>query len=71
MGELSQPVLTQFGYHLIKVYSERIKNRRDCGKLERVARKGFRNQVFALRRINRLKEFLGGLRKKADIKIYN
>lgn len=71
VGGLSQPVSTQFGLHLIKVFSQRIKNKRDCGKLDRLARKGFRNQIFGSRREKRLKEFLGGLRKKADIKIYN
>lgn len=71
VGGLSQPVSTQFGFHLIRVFSARIKNRRECGKLDRVARKGFRNQIFGRRRIARLKEFLGGLRKKADIKIFN
>lgn len=71
IGGLSQPVSTQFGFHLIKVFSQRIKNKRDCGKLDRVSRKGFKNQIFAQRRLSRLKNFLGGLRKKADIKIYN
>ena len=71
VGGLSQPVSTQFGFHLIRVFSTRIKNRRECGKLDRAARQVFRNQVFARLRKNRLKAFLSGLRKKAEIKIFN
>ncbi len=68
-GALSDPVRTRFGFHLIKVFSERSKGQRDCDNLERVARQNYRNRLFSRRREERLKEFLQGLREKAVIQV--
>lgn len=68
-GALSNPVRTRFGLHLIKVFSERAKGRRDCGSLDQVTQQGYRNRLFGQRRTERLKEFLDGLRKEATIQI--
>lgn len=71
VGALSEPVRTRFGWHLVKVFGERVKARLDCDDLDDVTRQSFRNQVFAKRREERLKQFLSGLRKKADIRVIN
>ena len=69
IGVISPPVRTQFGYHLIKVFQERSKESRDCGKLSRVAKRGYQNRIYGKKRQRRLQAFLKGIREKADIKV--
>lgn len=70
-GDISEPVQTRFGLHLIKVFSERSKGQVDCDHMDSVTRQLLENQVFAKRRQERLDDFLAQLRKHADIRVYD
>ncbi len=70
-GELSQPVKTRFGYHLIKVFAARTPERVNCDQLDAVARQSYRNQVRQRQRQKRLEQFFTRLRNEADIKVMN
>lgn len=71
VGELSGPVRTKFGLHLIKVFSERTRGKLDCSKLDDVTRQTFYARVYNTHRSARLKEFFVRLRRKATIRILN
>ena len=71
VGELSGPVQTKFGWHLIKVFSERSRGKMDCAKLDDVTRQTFYAKVYNNHRIARLKEFFARLRQKATIRIFD
>lgn len=70
-GELSEPVLTQFGYHIIKVFGERTKSKQPCDKLDKVARQSFNNQVYLRLKNERMDKFIKRLRSTAEIKVFN
>jgi parvulin-like peptidyl-prolyl isomerase len=67
VGPVSDPVATQFGYHLIRVFAERNKQAVDCEHLDDANRSRIFNRLFAQASEARMKEFLAQLRKRADI----
>jgi parvulin-like peptidyl-prolyl isomerase len=69
VGALSEPVPTRFGLHLIKVFSERERERLNCEKLGEVDRQSFYNQIYNDHRRQELERFLALLRKKSDIRV--
>jgi len=69
VGELSEPVRTQFGYHLIRVFAERNKAQVNCDALDENGRQRFYGEIFAQRSEQRMAEFLEQMKKKADIRI--
>ncbi|MDH5751303.1 MAG: peptidylprolyl isomerase [Deltaproteobacteria bacterium] len=70
-GQLSEPVSTEFGFHLIKVFSERRKGRMNCEKLDEANKEALYGRVYQAEREKRLKAFLEGLRAKADVRVFN
>ncbi len=69
VGELSGPVRTQFGYHLIKVFAERSKENLDCDKMDSLTRQRFREQIFQKSQRERMAKFIADLKRKAQIRI--
>ncbi|MDH4246751.1 MAG: peptidylprolyl isomerase [Deltaproteobacteria bacterium] len=69
-GELSEPVKTQFGYHLIKVFEERVKEAVDCNHLDEVTRQTLFNRLYQEYREVRLKVFLNKLKEKSDVRVF-
>ena len=67
VGELSQPVKSKFGYHLIKLFGERRKVKVDCEKMNEITRRRYHDRIWNKQRLTRMNKFLEGLRKKADI----
>ncbi|MDH4224912.1 MAG: peptidylprolyl isomerase [Deltaproteobacteria bacterium] len=70
VGELSQPVLTEFGYHLIKKLGERTKQTDDCLHMDPYDKNRFAQQVYQSQWNERQDKFLEGLKSKTFIKIY-
>ncbi len=70
-GELSGPVRTKFGYHLIKVFDVRSKAKLDCDKLDKVNRRRFRDKLWGRLREKRMTKFLADLRDKAEIVVFD
>jgi parvulin-like peptidyl-prolyl isomerase len=68
-GEVSEPVSTTFGTHLIMVFGQRNKGPVDCDKLDDVTRQALENQIFAKKREEELVSFMARMRKQADIRI--
>jgi len=69
VGDLSEPVKSRLGYHLIKVFAERAKTGVDCENLDEVNRRGLRNQIYAQQRRERMDTFFARLRKTASIRV--
>jgi parvulin-like peptidyl-prolyl isomerase len=70
-GQVSAPVKTELGYHLIQVQEERVKEATDCENMDEITRNRFYDQVYNRERDKRLKEYLAKLRATADIQILN
>lgn len=70
-GEVSGPVKTKFGYHLIKVFDVRSKAKLDCDKLDKINRGRFRDEVWGRLREKRMVKFLAELRDKAEIVVFD
>lgn len=71
VGELSQPVKTKFGYHLIKIYGERSKSKVDCDEIAPATRRRLRDKIWNAQRASKMKRFLSQLRNKAEIIIFD
>jgi parvulin-like peptidyl-prolyl isomerase len=71
IGEVSEPVRTQFGLHLIKLFEERSTAAVDCNNMDEAARNRFNDHVFQRQRADRLKDYLTKLRDKATIRVLN
>ena len=67
MGELSQPVKSKFGYHLIKLFGERKKVQVDCENMDAITRRRYHDRIWNDQRLVRMKKFLEKLRQKAEI----
>jgi parvulin-like peptidyl-prolyl isomerase len=67
VGQVSQPVQTQFGYHLIKVFGERAKAGVNCDALDETNRNRIYNRLYNIAVEKRTNEFMEQARKKADI----
>jgi parvulin-like peptidyl-prolyl isomerase len=70
-GQVSEPVATQFGYHLIRVFGERSKPGVNCEALDEPTRQRIFNRLFAQLSEKRMREFLADLKKRADIVVRN
>lgn len=70
-GQVSEPVATQYGYHLIKVFGERTKAGVNCDALDEPNRQRIFNRLFAQASEKRMQEFLAELKKRADILVKN
>lgn len=68
-GELSKPVKTKLGFHLIKVFALRTKGKTDCSNLTAKDRKQYQGQVYSQLRTKRYAEFMEDLKDKAEIRI--
>jgi parvulin-like peptidyl-prolyl isomerase len=68
-GELSEPVRTPFGWHIIRVFSERRRALTDCNNMDDSTRQRFFNDVYNQQSEQRMTEFLDQVRKKADIRV--
>jgi peptidyl-prolyl cis-trans isomerase C len=68
-GEVSAPVQTQFGLHLIKVFEQRSTAQEDCEHMAEVSRNRFADQVYGRLREKRLKEYFTKLRAEAAIRV--
>jgi parvulin-like peptidyl-prolyl isomerase len=71
VGELSQPVKTRFGFHLIRIYGERSKSQVDCDEITPAANRRLRDNIWNVQRAKKMKLFLSRLRKKAEIIIFD
>jgi len=69
-GQVSEPVKTRFGLHLITVFGERSKGQVNCEKLDDVTRQSLENQIFVRKRDAELKRFMTRIRQQADIRIH-
>jgi len=68
-GQVSPPVKTQFGYHLIKVFETRTLAAENCDTMDEATRGRYLDQVYQEQREKRLKDFLAKLRAEATIRI--
>ena len=68
-GQVSEPVKTRFGLHLITVFGERAKGQVNCEKLDDVTQQSLENQIFARKREEELSRFMSRIRQQADIRI--
>jgi foldase protein PrsA len=66
-GQVSEPVATQYGYHLIKVFGERAKQGVNCEALDDANRQRIFNRLFTQASEKRMQDFLADLKKRADI----
>ncbi len=71
VGPVSDPVMTEFGYHLIRVFAERTRQGVNCEAPDETNRTRIFNLLFAKASETRMHEFLDQLKKKADIVIRN
>lgn len=69
VGEVSDPVRTPFGWHIIKVFSERRRSATDCDNMNDATRQRFQNEVFNDLSEKRMAEFMDRMRKSADIRV--
>lgn len=70
-GELSGPVKTKFGYHLIMVYGERSRSEVDCDRLEPQVHRRIKDKLWGAQREKQMKKFLTELRNNAEIVIFD
>ncbi|MGK5093718.1 peptidylprolyl isomerase [Deltaproteobacteria bacterium TL4] len=66
-GALSDLVKTQYGYHLLFIYSTQVGNNVDCKTLPPDSENKYTNQLFAKKRTQVLNDYLSQLRKTARI----
>ena len=71
VGAISPVVETKFGYHIIIVFEERIKEGIDCDNLDDVNRARFVDRVYQRLHGERLEKFLAKLKEKAVIEVYD
>ena len=69
IGKVSDPVETQFGYHLIKVFGERAKAGVNCDALDEANRTRLYNRLYTVATEKRMQEFMAQLKKRADITV--
>lgn len=67
VGEISHPVKTQFGYHVIKVTDVREAGLTPIDEVE----EQIRAQIFSTKQISVIKTYVSQLRAKADVKIFS
>ncbi|MDH4121473.1 MAG: peptidylprolyl isomerase [Deltaproteobacteria bacterium] len=70
-GEISQPVKTQYGYHLIKMYSSRKGAAEQCRTLNAYQRGRWVQKIIQDQWSTRKTEYLSNLRKKSIVKFFN
>jgi parvulin-like peptidyl-prolyl isomerase len=69
VGQLSDPLKTEFGTHLLLVKSENLPDKIQCDALSEVQRKQFQEKVFQKVRQQSIKDYIAELRKKAQITV--
>ena len=69
VNQVSQPVKTELGYHLIRLGEERSKEAADCDDMDEVTRGRYYDRVYSRERDTRLKDYLAKLRRGADIQV--
>lgn len=70
-GEVSGPVETRFGYHLIKVFEERSEASVDCDDMDDVTRNRSRDRLFQSKREERMNEYIARLRENAEVRVFD
>ena len=70
-NELSLPVKTKFGYHLIRSYGERSKSKVNCSEIEQSRRQRLRDRIWNERRVKQMEKFLAELRKDSEIIVFD
>jgi parvulin-like peptidyl-prolyl isomerase len=68
-GELSQPVRTPFGWHIIKVFGERQRSVTNCNNMDDALRQRLTNEIHNTQTEKRMVEFMDRMRKVADIRV--
>ena len=69
VGELSEPVETQFGYHLIRVFKERVTGKGDCEKMDQITRDRIFQELYSRRQDEELNRYFAKLKNKATIRV--
>ena len=69
LGEMSAPVQTQVGYHLLYIYDVKQTNGVDCAKLTPEQNTKYYNLAFKQKREQKLQDYLTQLKKTARITI--
>ena len=69
VGTVSEPVRTEFGYHIIEVFGERARKGLDCDKIDSATANRFRDQLAADARAEELQAYFKRLRAEADIRV--
>jgi len=70
VGGLSTPVKTQFGYHLIRKFGERMRDKADCAALSPTVKARYTDKLYRVMWEERREKFLAKLRDKTFIKVY-
>ena len=69
VGELSTPVTTEFGTHLLLVQSETLPEELQCDSLSDQQRQQFEDRAFQQQRQQAVEDYIQGLRQKAQITV--
>ena len=69
VGQLSDPLETEFGTHLLMVQSEVLPDALKCNALNESQRKQFQEQAFQQVRQQAVEDYIAELREKAQITV--
>ena len=69
MGQLSDPLVTEFGTHLLMVQSEALPGALKCSALNESQREKFEEEAFQEVRKQAVDNYIAELREKAQIKV--
>ncbi|MBI3993208.1 MAG: peptidylprolyl isomerase [Candidatus Lambdaproteobacteria bacterium] len=69
VGTVSEPVHTEFGYHIVKVFGERARQNVDCERMDSVTANRIHDQLAGEARAKELQAYFKRLRAEADIRV--